>query len=89
MPLDKDIKAEIIDQYKLADNDTGSPEVQIAIFTKRIADLTEHLKIHKHDHACRRGLKQLSGRRTRLLRYLLGLSAERYTTLVDKLGLRR
>ncbi len=88
MPLDKDIKAEIIAEYKLADNDTGSPEVQVAILTKRIADLTEHLKLHKHDHACRRGLKQLAGRRTRLLRYLLTQSAERYTKLIKSLGIR-
>ena len=89
MPLDNDVKAEIIEQFKRGENDTGSVEVQVAIFTKRIADLTEHLKVHTHDHACRRGLKQLSGRRSRLLRYLRGQDEARYFALISALGLRR
>lgn len=89
MPLDKDIKADIIAEYKLSDSDTGSPEVQVAILTKRIRDLTEHLKVHKHDHSSRRGLKKLAGQRTRLLRYVRENDVERYRSLIKRLGLRR
>jgi small subunit ribosomal protein S15 len=89
MPLDKDIKADIIAEHARGEGDTGSPEVQVAIMTRRIADLTEHLKVHKHDHASRRGLKILAGQRTRLLRYLKGQEQERYRALIQKLGLRR
>jgi len=89
MPLDKDIKAEIIAQHARSEGDTGSPEVQVAILTRRIADLTEHLKVHKHDHSTRRGLKILAGQRTRLLRYLRGQEQERYRNIIQVLGLRR
>ena len=89
MPLDRDLKAEIIDQYKLADGDTGSPEVQIALITRRVSDLTEHLKTHKHDHASRVGLKKLVGQRTRLLKYVKGKDVERYRSIIKALGLRR
>lgn len=89
MPLDQDIKAEIIAKYRRTETDTGSPEVQVAIMTRRIADLTEHLKVHHHDHATRRGLKQLAGQRTRLLRYLRNRDQARYRALIQSLGLRR
>lgn len=89
MPLAHDVKAEIIAQFKLSENDTGSPEVQVALLTQRIRDLTEHLKAHKHDHASRRGLKKLAGQRTRLLRYVRGQDVERYRSLIKTLGLRR
>ena len=89
MPLDKDIKQEIITEYKRDDADTGSPEVQVALITKRVRDLTEHLKIHKHDHASRRGLKKLVGQRSRLLRYLKSKDVERYRSLIQSLGIRR
>lgn len=89
MPLDRDVKVDIINEHKKADGDTGSPEVQIALLTQRIRDLTEHLKVHKHDHASRRGLKKLAGQRTRLLRYVRGNDVERYRAIVKKLGLRR
>ena len=89
MPLDKDLKQEIITEYKRDDADTGSPEVQVALITKRVRDLTEHLKVHKHDHASRRGLKKLVGQRSRLLLYLKGKDVERYRSLIQSLGLRR
>lgn len=89
MPLDQDIKAEIIDEYKRGEADTGSPEVQVAILTRRIKDLTEHHKVHKHDHHSRRGLKKLVGQRTRLLRYLRNKDLDRYRDLIKSLGLRR
>ena len=89
MALDQDTKTKIIDEYKAKDGDTGSPEVQVAMLTKRIADLTEHLKVHKHDHHSRRGLLLLVGRRRRLLKYLQSKDIERYRALIQKLGLRR
>jgi len=89
MPLDQDVKREIIAEYKRGDSDTGSPEVQVAIITKRVRDLTDHLREHKHDHASRRGLKKLVGQRTRLLRYLKSKDVERYRSLIKNLGLRR
>ena len=71
------------------EGDTGSPEVQVAMLTKRIADLTEHLKLHKHDHHSRRGLLMLVGRRRRLLAYLAKNDIARYRSLIERLGLRR
>jgi len=71
------------------EGDTGSPEVQIAMLSKRISDLTEHLKFHKHDHHTRRGLLALVGRRRRLLKYLEKTDIQRYRTLIERLGLRR
>ncbi|HWV26031.1 MAG TPA: 30S ribosomal protein S15 [Aeromicrobium sp.] len=82
-------RADIIKAYQLSDNDTGSPEVQIALLTQRIAHLTEHLKEHKHDHHSRRGLLLLVGQRRRLLNYLQKTDIERYRSLIERLGLRR
>jgi small subunit ribosomal protein S15 len=82
-------KAEIIKQYALSDGDTGSPEVQVALLTGRIAYLTEHLQEHKHDHHSRRGLLLLVGQRRRLLGYLQDIDIERYRSLIERLGLRR
>lgn len=82
-------KAEIISQYALNDGDTGSPEVQIALLTQRIAHLTEHLKDHKHDHHGRRGLLLLVGQRRRLLNYMQKSDIGRYRALIERLGLRR
>jgi small subunit ribosomal protein S15 len=89
MPLDSAEKAQIIADNARTEGDTGSPEVQVAVLQRRIAELTEHLKIHKQDHATRRGLFQLVGRQRRLLAYLRRQDVERYRTLVEKLGLRR
>jgi len=83
------IKMETIEEYRLHDSDTGSPEVQIALLTKRINHLTEHLRAHKKDHHTRRGLLMLVGRRRRLLNYLREQDIERYRAVRDKLGLRR
>ena len=87
--LVKDEKTKIITEYATKDNDTGSPEVQVAILTNRINTLTEHLKVHKHDHHSRRGLLQMVGRRRRLLRYLQATDVTRYRSLIERLGLRR
>ena len=87
--LTKDEKTQIIAEYARSEGDTGSAEVQIAVLTKRIADLTEHLKTHKHDHASRRGLLKMVGRRRRLLDYLKREDIERYRALIARLGLRR
>ena len=89
MPLDAATKKQIIETYATGDGDTGSPEVQVALVTKRIADLTEHLKEHKHDHHSRRGLLLLVGQRRRLLNYLQKTEIERYRSIVERLGLRR
>ena len=89
MALDAAIKQEIIKEYALAEGDTGSPEVQIAVLSRRISDLTEHLKMHKHDHHTRRGLLLLVGRRRRLLDYLRDTDISRYRSLIERLGLRR
>ena len=88
MALEKEIKSGIISEHKTHDNDTGSPEVQVAILTKRINDLTGHLKEHKKDHHSRRGLLKMVGRRRRLLNYLKAKDIERYRALIAKLGLR-
>jgi small subunit ribosomal protein S15 len=87
--LASDQKKTIIDEYKTVESDTGSPEVQVAMLTKRISDLTEHLKKHKHDHHSRRGLLLLVGRRRRLLNYLAKTDIARYRSLIERLGLRR
>jgi small subunit ribosomal protein S15 len=89
MSLDTDIKKSIIAEYGTKEGDTGSPEVQIAMLTKRISDLTEHLKTHKHDHHSRRGLLLLVGKRRRLLKYLQATDIERYRALIERLGIRR
>ena len=82
-------KTKIIDDFRLREGDTGSPEVQVALLTDRIARLTEHLKTHRKDHASRRGLLQMVGRRSRLLRYLTRKDRARYQDLIGRLGLRR
>jgi small subunit ribosomal protein S15 len=89
MALDAEVKTKIMQDYATADRDTGSPEVQVAMLTRRIADLTEHLKVHKHDHHSRRGLLLLVGRRRRLLNYLQKNDISRYRSLIERLGLRR
>ena len=82
-------KSTTITEYKLHDTDTGSPEVQIALLTERINQLTEHLKVHKKDHHSRRGLLMLVGRRRRMLDYVRDTDVERYRSIIAKLGLRR
>ncbi len=89
MPLNSTVKKEIIAGHATNEGDTGSPEVQVALLTRRINDLTEHLKVHTHDHHSRRGLLLLVGRRRRLLKYLQREDIERYRALREKLGLRR
>lgn len=89
MPLDITVKKEIIAEHATNEGDTGSPEVQVALMTRRIRELTEHLKVHKHDHHSRRGLLLLVGRRRRLLKYLENKDVMRYRALIQKLGLRR
>ena len=87
--MDKTQKKSIIEEYQATDQDTGSTEVQVAILTNRIKDLTEHLRIHKHDEATRRCLLKLVGRRKRLLEYLNREDVARYRSIVAKLGLRK
>jgi small subunit ribosomal protein S15 len=87
--LDTETKSSILAEYGTGDGDTGSPEAQVALLSRRIADLTEHLKVHKHDHHSRRGLLLLVGRRRRLLQYLAKKDITRYRTLIERLGLRR
>ena len=84
-----ELKQETIEEHRTHEGDTGSPEVQVAVLTRRIAHLTEHLREHKHDFHSRRGLLKLVGRRRRLLTYLQKKDVERYRTLIAKLGLRR
>lgn len=87
--LNKDKKTEIINNFKLHDNDTGSPEVQIALLTERINTLNEHLKVHKKDHHSRRGLLKMVGQRRGLLNYLMKKDIERYRAIIEKLDLRK
>ena len=89
MALASDVKKQIMTDYATAEADTGSPEVQVAMLSRRIADLTEHLRTHKHDHHSRRGLLLLVGRRRRLLQYLAKTDITRYRSLIERLGLRR
>lgn len=89
MPLDVAEKAEIFNDFGMHEGDTGSPEVQIAIFDRRIKQLQEHLKMHKHDESSRRGLLKLVGKRRRLLSYLRKRHPERYRAILARLGLRR
>ena len=84
-----EVKKELINQYKLHETDTGSPEVQIGLLTHRIAYLTEHLKVHKKDHHSRRGLLVLVGRRRRLLNYVKNNDVKRYRSIIKNMGLRR
>ena len=89
MPLSSETKKEIIQKNKLHESDTGSPEVQIALLSQRIKDLTEHFKVHAKDHHSRRGLLKLVGQRRRLLNYLKRKDVERYRTLIQELGIRK
>lgn len=87
--IKKEKKQEVIAQNKLHDTDTGSPEVQIAILTARINELTEHLKVHTHDHHSRRGLLKMVGNRRNLLNYLIKTDINRYRAIIEKLGIRK
>jgi small subunit ribosomal protein S15 len=89
MTLTVEEKQEVVSQFGKTDTDTGSPEVQIALLTRRINHLTEHLREHKHDHHSRRGLLMLVGQRRRLLNYLGRKDLDRYRSLIKELGLRR
>ena len=89
MPLTQDQKTELIQKFGANEKDTGSTKVQVALLTTRISELTEHLKVHKHDHHSRRGLLLLVGRRRRLLNYLQKTDIQRYRSLIERLGLRR
>ncbi|RMF84605.1 MAG: 30S ribosomal protein S15 [Nitrospinota bacterium] len=89
MPLTKERKDEIINTFKRHENDTGSPEVQIALLSEKIAYLTEHFKVHKKDHHSRRGLLKLVGKRRRLLDYLRKKDVDRYVAIINRLGIRR
>jgi small subunit ribosomal protein S15 len=89
MTITKDRKTQIIDQYRREPEDTGSPEVQVALLTARITDLTEHLRAHKKDHASRRGLLMMVSKRSRLLNYLRKMDRNRYLALIGRLGLRK
>ena len=89
MALTKDEKTSIIEKYRLDKDDTGSVEVQVALLTKRINDLNEHLKVHKHDYHSNRGLLKMVGQRKSLLSYLAKTDVQRYRELVKKLGLRK
>jgi small subunit ribosomal protein S15 len=89
MSITADEKTQIVGEYKVHEKDTGSPEVQIALLTKRITELTEHLKTHKKDHSSRRGLLKMVGKRNSLLKYLTRKDRTRYTSIIQKLGLRK
>ena len=89
MSLGKEKKRELIDKFRLHDNDSGSPEVQIALLTEKIKYLTEHFRIHKKDHHSRRGLLKMVGQRRRLLDYLKATQIDRYRTIIKDLGLRK
>ncbi len=89
MSITAELKAEVIQQYRVHQKDTGSPEVQIALLTSRITELTEHLKGNVKDHAARRGLLKMVGRRASLLKYLTNTDRNRYRTVITNLGLRK
>lgn len=89
MSITAERKAEIIKEYQRDEKDSGSPEVQVAVLTTRIRELTEHLKTHKHDYASRRGLLQMVSTRSRLLKYLARIDRQRYLDLIKRLGLRK
>jgi small subunit ribosomal protein S15 len=84
-----EVKQKVIQENKLHEGDTGSPEVQVAILTRRITELTEHLKVHKKDYASRRGLLKMVGQRSSLLKYLKQNNVDRYTKIISRLGLRK
>ncbi|MCH7734881.1 MAG: 30S ribosomal protein S15 [Chloroflexi bacterium] len=87
--MDQATRASVIEEYRRSDNDTGSIEVQVAIITRRIQELSEHFGVHRHDHAGRRGLLKMVGQRRRLLRYLNDQDVARYRELIARLGLRK
>lgn len=89
MAITQERKTQLIQEYKVHESDTGSPEVQIAILTENIVNLTAHLKDHKKDHHSRRGLLKMVGQRRKLLTYLKSKDVKRYSVLIEKLGLRR
>lgn len=89
MALIGEQKKKLVSEFAIKDGDTGSPEVQVAVMTQRIRELTEHLKQHKHDYSSRRGLLMLAARRSRLLKYLQNTDRERYQNLIQRLGLRK
>jgi small subunit ribosomal protein S15 len=89
MPLTSERKGAILQEFRRHEQDSGSPEVQVAILSERISELTDHLRTHRKDHHTRRGLLKLVGRRRRLLGYLRASDVARYTTLIERLGLRR
>ncbi|HWO78003.1 MAG TPA: 30S ribosomal protein S15 [Bacillus sp. (in: firmicutes)] len=89
MAITQERKRQLIEEYKTHENDTGSPEVQIAVLTEEINNLNEHLRTHKKDHHSRRGLMKMVGRRRNLLTYLRNKDVQRYRELINKLGLRR
>lgn len=89
MPISPSRRLEIVNEYRTHPTDSGSPEVQVALLTEGIKDLTEHLKSHKHDYASRRGLTQMVSKRTRLTNYLRDTERERYLELIKRLGLRK
>ncbi len=89
MALSKERKQQIINEFKTHENDTGSPEVQVAILTERINQLTEHFKVHKKDHHSRRGLLKMVAQRKKLLNYLKRTDFQRYERLIERLGLRK
>ena len=87
--MDKQVKQETVEEFKLHDSDTGSSEVQVALLTRRIATLSDHMRAHRHDYHSRRGLQMMVGQRRRLLEYLNGTDVNRYRSLISRLGLRR
>jgi small subunit ribosomal protein S15 len=89
MPLTAEDKSQILNEYKIHEKDTGSPEIQIALLTKRITELTEHLKAHKKDHSSRRGLLKMVGKRNALLKFLTREDRARYQQIIGRLGLRK
>ena len=89
MSITADQKNQIVSDFKVHEKDTGSPEIQIALLTKRITELTEHLRTHKKDHSSRRGLLKMVGKRNSLLKYLTREDRTRYQTIIGKLGLRK
>ena len=89
MPLTRESKGNLIERYRVHGNDTGSPEVQVALLSERIIYLNEHFNVHRKDHASRRGLLIMVGKRRRLLEYLKRLDAERYKRVIERLGIRK
>ena len=87
--MNVEVKTQVVSEYKIHEKDTGSPEVQIALLTKRINELTEHLKTHKKDHSSRRGLLKMVGKRNSLLKYLTHEDRTRYLRIISRLGLRK